>query len=140
MPGRAIELSQPPRRVAGIKPSALGDILNSLPVLTALRERFPEAHLTWVVNRAYEPLLRGHPHLDAVLPFDRGALRRGVLSGGMAFALLSCDLTNSMRRCRIRAPSTARGGKRRRRAVFAVEGISKGPPPADLIRNLYQLR
>jgi lipopolysaccharide heptosyltransferase I len=86
MPVRVIELSQPPRRVAVIKPSALGDILNSLPVLTALRERFPDAHLTWVVNRAYEPLLAGHPHLDAVLPFDRGALRRGVLSGGMAFA------------------------------------------------------
>jgi lipopolysaccharide heptosyltransferase II len=86
MPVRVVSLSQPPRRIALIKPSALGDILNSLPVLSALRERFPESHLTWVVNRAYEPLLRGHPHLDAVLPFDRGALRRGVIAGGLAFA------------------------------------------------------
>jgi lipopolysaccharide heptosyltransferase I len=65
------------RRVALLKPSALGDIVHSLPVLTALRRRFPHAHLTWVVNRGYEPLLRGHPDLDDTLPFDRGAARGG---------------------------------------------------------------
>jgi heptosyltransferase-1 len=64
-----------PRRIAIIKPSALGDIVHALPVLTALRDRFPAAHLTWVVNRGYEPLLRGHADLDATLPFDRGGIR-----------------------------------------------------------------
>src|SRR6266576_3989018 len=67
------------RRIALIKPSALGDIVHALPVLTALRRRFPAAHITWVVNRGYEPLLRGHPDLDATLPFDRGAGRLGRL-------------------------------------------------------------
>jgi heptosyltransferase-1 len=64
-----------PRRVAIIKPSALGDIVHSLPVLSAVRGRFPTAHVTWVVNRAYAPLLHGHPDLDAVLPFQRGSRR-----------------------------------------------------------------
>ncbi len=75
MPGRSrIPLRDyPARRVALLKPSALGDIVHSLPVLTALRRRYPDAHLTWVVNRSYEPLLRGHPHLDETLPFDRRA-------------------------------------------------------------------
>jgi lipopolysaccharide heptosyltransferase I len=59
------------RRIAIIKPSALGDIVHSLPVLSALRQHFPAAHLTWVVNRAYEPLLHGHPDLDATLAFER---------------------------------------------------------------------
>src|SRR5438132_12488733 len=63
------------QRIALIKPSALGDIVHSLPVLTALRRRFPAAHITWVVNRNYEPLLHGHPDLDATLPYDRGAFR-----------------------------------------------------------------
>jgi lipopolysaccharide heptosyltransferase I len=78
-----------PRRIALIKPSALGDIVHSLPVLSALRQRFPNAHITWVVNRAYEPLLLGHPDLNATLPFDRGAVRAGWLSAlriGLAFA------------------------------------------------------
>src|SRR5579883_1500441 len=66
----------PARRIALIKPSALGDIIHSLPVLTALRRRYPHAHIAWVVNRGYEPLLQGHPDLDATLPFDRSASRR----------------------------------------------------------------
>jgi lipopolysaccharide heptosyltransferase I len=74
-----------PRRVGLIKPSALGDIVHSLPVLTALRRRFPSAHITWVVNRAYEPILEGHPHLDATLPFDRSAARGGLWTGFRAF-------------------------------------------------------
>src|SRR5262245_22389183 len=34
------------KRIALIKPSALGDIIHSLPVLTALRQRYPHAHIT----------------------------------------------------------------------------------------------
>jgi len=69
----------PARRVALIKPSALGDIVQSLPVLTALRRRYPQAQITWVVNRAYEPLLCGHPDLDATLAVDRTGGRWGFL-------------------------------------------------------------
>jgi lipopolysaccharide heptosyltransferase I len=75
-----------PQRIVLIKPSALGDIVHSLPVLTALRRRFRRAHISWVVNRAYEPLLRGHPDLDTTLPFDRGALRGGWLAAARTFA------------------------------------------------------
>src|SRR6478752_8614205 len=66
-----------PERIAIIKPSALGDIVHALPVLTALRRRFHAAHITWIVNRSYEPLIAGHPDLDATLTFDRGALKAG---------------------------------------------------------------
>jgi heptosyltransferase I len=67
-----------PRRIALIKPSALGDIIHALPVLSALRQRFPTAHMTWIVNRVYEPLLTGHPDLDHILSFDRHATRSGM--------------------------------------------------------------
>jgi lipopolysaccharide heptosyltransferase I len=66
-----------PNRIALIKPSALGDIIHALPVLTALRRRFPKAHIAWIINRSYEPLLAGHPDLDQILPFDRQAIRSG---------------------------------------------------------------
>jgi len=68
----------PAQRIVLIKPSALGDIVHALPVLTALRQRFPAAHIAWVVNSAYEPLLRGHPDLDETIIFDRHALRAGL--------------------------------------------------------------
>lgn len=64
-------------RIALLKPSALGDIIHCLPVLTALRRRYPRAHITWVVNQTYAPLLQDHRDLDEVLPFDRRASHRG---------------------------------------------------------------
>lgn len=67
----------PAERIALLKPSALGDIVHSLPVLTALRRRYPHAHITWVVNQVYAPLLDGHRDLNDVLPFDRRASHRG---------------------------------------------------------------
>lgn len=76
----------PARRIALIKPSALGDIVHSLPVLSALRRRYPEAHITWIVNRNYAPLLHGHPDLDAILAFDRSAIRRGTLQAVFGYA------------------------------------------------------
>src|ERR1035438_6062922 len=86
MPVRTIHLHRLPERIAIIKPSALGDIAHSLPVLSALRKRFPESHISWIVNRGYAPLLEQHPDLNDVIAFDRGAMRNGWLGGGLHFA------------------------------------------------------
>jgi lipopolysaccharide heptosyltransferase I len=74
-------------RICIIKPSSLGDIIHALPVLHGLRQRFPQAHISWLVNNAYIPLLNGHPDLNEVIGFDRQALRtlRGCL--GMSRSL-----------------------------------------------------
>jgi heptosyltransferase I len=60
-----------PKRVCVIKPSALGDIVNALPVLSALRAHWPRAHIAWVVSCGLRGLLDGNPELDQVIPFDR---------------------------------------------------------------------
>jgi lipopolysaccharide heptosyltransferase I len=75
-----------PGRIALIKPSALGDIVHTLPVLSALRRRYPQAHITWVVNRSYESLLRGHPDLDATLPLDRAAMKAGLMRAALCYS------------------------------------------------------
>ena len=54
-----------------IKPSSLGDIVQALPVLTALREAHPQAHIAWLVATVFADLLDGHPRLDRVVMFDR---------------------------------------------------------------------
>ena len=84
-----IPLLRSPKRIAVVKPSALGDIAHAVPVLSALRELFPASHISWVVNRGYVPLLAGHPHLNAVVPFDRGSFSRGPVAAAnytLAFA------------------------------------------------------
>lgn len=59
------------KKILIVKPSSLGDIIDSLPVLKALKEIFPQAHISWVVNRQYSDILLGNPYLAQVIPFER---------------------------------------------------------------------
>jgi lipopolysaccharide heptosyltransferase I len=61
-----------PQRICIIKPSSLGDVVHSLPILPALRILFPKSEVTWVVNSSFRELLDGHPDLDQVIALDRG--------------------------------------------------------------------
>ncbi len=56
----------PPIRILLVKLSSFGDVLHALPTLEALRDAYPAAHITWLVEAAYAPLLSGHPALDEV--------------------------------------------------------------------------
>jgi lipopolysaccharide heptosyltransferase II len=44
-----------------------------MPILAALRARWPSAHLAWVVNRPFRELLEGHRDLDELIVHDRTA-------------------------------------------------------------------
>jgi len=50
-----------------VRTSALGDILHGLPVAAALKERFPQCRITWVVDERYKELLDGHPWVDRIV-------------------------------------------------------------------------
>jgi heptosyltransferase I len=63
-----------PSRVCIIKPSSLGDVIHALPILAALRERWPTAHLAWVVSRPFQGVLQGHTDLDELIVYDRGGI------------------------------------------------------------------
>lgn len=51
-----------------IKTSSLGDVVHHLPVIADLRRHLPAAHVGWVVEEAFAPLLRLHPGVDEVIP------------------------------------------------------------------------
>ncbi len=51
-----------------IKTSSLGDVVHHLPVLADLRRHLPAAHVGWVVEEAFAPLVRLHPGVDEVIP------------------------------------------------------------------------
>jgi heptosyltransferase-1 len=72
-----------------IKPSSLGDIVMALPALSALRRSFPQARLTWLVRPEFAPLIEGHPHLDAIVFFDRRRFAQAWRSPGAARSLLT---------------------------------------------------
>jgi heptosyltransferase-1 len=54
-----------------IKPSALGDIVQALPVLTGMKRRWPAAKIDWVVNDSLRGILEGHPCLNRTVLYPR---------------------------------------------------------------------
>lgn len=56
----------------------MGDILCATPLFTALRRRFPEAHLAALVHRPQDILLQANPDLDEVLAYDRRTTHRSL--------------------------------------------------------------
>jgi len=68
-------------RILIVKLGSIGDIVHTLPALAALREGFPEAEISWVVERNLSEILRDNPILDRLIEVDTKALRRGLMSG-----------------------------------------------------------
>jgi lipopolysaccharide heptosyltransferase II len=53
----------------------IGDVVFTTPIIRALRQHFPDAHLSYVVEPQAAAVLRGNPHLDELIVVPR---RRGV--------------------------------------------------------------
>ena len=70
-----------PQRILLIRLSAIGDVINTLPALSALRAHLPEAHLGFVVEDRARDLLVGHPHVNEVFVFPRQRWRAYLRSG-----------------------------------------------------------
>jgi heptosyltransferase-1 len=66
-----IDLPQPPSRILIVKPSAIGDVVHTLPVLNLLRKRYPAARIDWLVTPACSGILQGHPQLNDLILFQR---------------------------------------------------------------------
>jgi len=62
-----------------IKMSAIGDVIHTLPALNALREHFPDAHITWLVEEAASDIVKSHQALDRVLISKRQQWIKGLL-------------------------------------------------------------
>lgn len=62
------------QKILIIKPSALGDIAQSLPALASIRKSFPNAEISWLVRKEFAPLLEMTDDLDKIIIFDRKLL------------------------------------------------------------------
>jgi ADP-heptose:LPS heptosyltransferase len=54
-------------RILVVKLAAVGDVLRTTSILPALRDKYPESHITWITKRNAAPLLVNNPHVDRVL-------------------------------------------------------------------------
>lgn len=73
-----LDLPQPPQRILIVKPSAIGDVVHTLPVLNLLRKAYPAAHIAWLVTPACAGMIEGHPQLNDIILFQRKGWLAGV--------------------------------------------------------------
>ncbi|WP_145090908.1 lipopolysaccharide heptosyltransferase II [Sporomusa sp. KB1] len=58
-----------------VKLSAIGDVIHALPVAPALKKCFPQARITWVVEKPAYDLLTNNPNIDEIIIFDKAKFK-----------------------------------------------------------------
>ncbi len=58
------------KKVLFIRLSSLGDLILTLPTLKAIKDRYPRAHIAWLVQGALQDVLSGNPYLDEIISVD----------------------------------------------------------------------
>ena len=66
-----------------IRLSSLGDVLMTIPAVRAIRNNFPDAHITWLVEGAVGEFLACQDFIDEVIRFPRGAIMQGLKKGNI---------------------------------------------------------
>ena len=57
----------------------MGDAVLSLPAIKAVRLAFPDAHIAVMVQPRIDDLLKGNPHIDEVIVYDKNKEHKGIL-------------------------------------------------------------
>jgi ADP-heptose:LPS heptosyltransferase len=63
-----------------IRLGAVGDVVRTLPAVSAVRVAYPGSHIAWLVEPAAAGILKGQPFLDEVIEFPRVALQAALAS------------------------------------------------------------
>lgn len=69
-----------PSRILFIRLSAIGDVVNALVPLAALRRDRPDARISYVVEDRCRALVENHPHVDEVVVYERSKWARTMRS------------------------------------------------------------
>lgn len=72
------------QRILIVRPSALGDVCRTVPVLATLRRAYPEAEIDWLVQDSFIDAIAAHPALTRAVPFPRGRFSRWWRSAAVA--------------------------------------------------------
>lgn len=63
------------KKTLALLPNNLGDVIMTLPVLEALKKKYPEQKLSFFVEEGYEGGLINFKYCDNIIPFKRKAIR-----------------------------------------------------------------
>ncbi|MDB4950036.1 MAG: glycosyl transferase family 9 [Gemmatimonadetes bacterium] len=86
-------LRYPASRVCIVLLTGLGDVVNGLPLVNALKLHDPSCHVTWVVEPMPSGVLLHHPAVDDVVVYDKKRGWRGIADLRRDLAGRRFDLT-----------------------------------------------
>jgi len=75
-----------PTKIVIIKPGALGDVVMTTPLISALKKMYPQAHITYVVGKWASEVLVHNPHIDQVIVVDDTVFYRRDIVGLLRLA------------------------------------------------------
>jgi len=58
------------KRILIVKPSSLGDVVHTLPLVHAIKRTSPSCYLAWVIQRGFVGIIAHDPAVDEILPID----------------------------------------------------------------------
>jgi len=61
-----------------VRLSAIGDVIHSLPTAYALRQKYPNAQIDWLVEKQSYPLVELNPYLDNVIILPRKQWKKSI--------------------------------------------------------------
>jgi heptosyltransferase-2 len=62
----------PPKRILVVQPNWIGDAVMATPTLRALRSRYPEAQISYLLRRYVKPMYTGLPWADKLITYRTG--------------------------------------------------------------------
>jgi heptosyltransferase-1 len=78
------------KRILIVRLSSLGDVIQTLPMLAAIRHSFPHAVIGWAIDAELVAAIAGHPELDTIHPCPRHGWRTTrwprMINGLLGFA------------------------------------------------------
>lgn len=85
------------KRILIIKLAAIGDVLRTTPVLPVLKEKYPQAHITWITDSSSLSVLEENPYIDRLLTANyENALRLQVEKFDMLICLDKDTVASSL--------------------------------------------
>lgn len=101
------------RNILVIRLSSLGDVVMTIPAVNAIHDRFPDAHLSWLVEGSVGEFLATQDFISEVIVFQRTAFSNALRKGNLPEAI------------RIFASSLSKLRQREYDAIIDFHGIAK---------------
>ena len=78
-----------PQKILIVKLSAIGDVIQTLPMMEALKNQYPQAQIDWLVEEDASDLLVGHPALNRVIVSRRKSWQKRLFQKSHFWATCS---------------------------------------------------